>query len=141
MLYKIIFFLLCAHSVSCTKPTPSRLDESGKQEGLKIEDLKEGEGRAAESNKSLKVHYTGKLPSGEVFDTSHTRNRAFEFTLGKGQVIDGWEIGIRGMKVGGKRVLTIPPHLAYGSRGVGNTIPPNTILTFEIELLWVEPSP
>ena len=77
------------------------------------------------------VHYTGRLDNGDVFDTSIPRGEPFRFTLGAGQVIPGWEMGILGMKAGGKRVLSIPPELAYGQRGAGNVIPPNASLTFE----------
>jgi FKBP-type peptidyl-prolyl cis-trans isomerase len=105
---------------------------------LKIEDLKEGEGPAAQEGDTLLVHYTGWLADGTKFDSSHDRNQPFTpFKLGAGQVILGWDKGLIGMKVGGKRKLTIPPELAYGEKGSSPTIPPNATLTFEVELLRI----
>ncbi|MBY0471349.1 FKBP-type peptidyl-prolyl cis-trans isomerase [bacterium] len=106
-------------------------------DGLKIEDLKVGTGTEAVSGKTVKVHYTGWLTNGTKFDSSLDRNEAFEFPLGAGRVIQGWDKGVAGMKVGGKRKLTIPPELAYGSRGAGPVIKPNSTLVFEVELLGV----
>lgn len=103
---------------------------------LKIEDLKVGDGQEAVSGKTIKVHYTGTLTNGSKFDSSLDRNIPFEFTLGAGQVIKGWDQGLLAMKVGGKRKLTIPPDLGYGSRAVGS-IPANSTLVFEVELLEV----
>lgn len=105
---------------------------------LKIETLKAGEGPEAVSGKRVTVHYTGKLTDGKIFDSSEQRNTPFPFTLGVGQVIQGWDKGVVGMKVGERRKLTIPPALAYGDRGVGQVIPPNATLIFEVELLKVE---
>jgi rhodanese-related sulfurtransferase len=102
---------------------------------LQIETITEGSGQAAEAGNKVFVHYTGKLEDGSVFDSSVTRGQPFSFTLGAGQVIRGWEQGILGMKVGEKRVLTIPPELGYGAAGAGGVIPPNATLTFEVELL------
>lgn len=104
---------------------------------LKIEDQVIGEGSIAESGNSVSVHYTGTLPDGSKFDSSLDRGRPFEFTLGEGRVIKGWEQGVLGMKVGGKRKLQIPPELAYGARGFPPVIPANATLHFEIELLAV----
>ena len=105
---------------------------------LVIEDIVVGEGAEAESGKNVTVHYTGNLESGKQFDSSRNRG-PFSFRLGAGQVIKGWDTGVKGMKVGGKRKLTIPSDLAYGSRDVGNgLIPPNSTLIFEVELLKVE---
>ena len=103
--------------------------------GLKFEDLQPGTGAEARSGQKAKVHYTGWLKSGEKFDSSVDRNDPFEFTLGAGQVIKGWDEGVAGMKVGGKRRLTIPAALGYGARGAGGVIPPNAELIFEVELL------
>ena len=105
---------------------------------LKIEDIVAGEGNEATSGATVSVHYTGKLTDGSVFDSSVERGDAFEFVLGAGEVIEGWDKGVVGMKVGGKRKLTIPPELAYGERGAGGVIPPNAELTFDIELLGIK---
>lgn len=103
-----------------------------------ITDLQQGAGKDAEKGKEITVHYTGMLEDGTVFDSSVTRKQPLTFTLGAGMVIAGWDQGFNGMKEGGKRKLTIPPHLAYGSRGVGGVIPPNATLIFDVELLQVE---
>jgi FKBP-type peptidyl-prolyl cis-trans isomerase FkpA len=105
--------------------------------GLKYEDLVVGEGADAVVGKSASVHYTGWLTDGQKFDSSHDRNDPFAFVLGGGMVIKGWDEGVQGMKVGGKRKLTIPPQLGYGVRGAGGVIPPNATLVFEVELLDV----
>ncbi len=110
----------------------SRTTESG----LKIEDKVIGEGDEAVSGKTVTVNYTGTLVSGEQFDSSIGRG-PFSFPLGAGRVIKGWDEGVSGMKVGGKRILTIPPELGYGSRGAGNVIPANATLIFEVDLLKV----
>lgn len=105
--------------------------------GLKIEDVEEGSGDAANPGDRVRVHYTGTLEDGTVFDSSHPRGRPFTFVLGAGQVISGWDVGVRGMKEGGKRRLTIPPELGYGSRGSPPKIPPNATLIFDVELLEI----
>ncbi len=105
---------------------------------LAITDLQTGTGAVAENGHVVTVHYTGWLLDGTKFDSSHDRRQPFEFVLGLGQVIRGWDLGVAGMRVGGKRQLTIPPELAYGSRGIG-PIPPNATLRFEVELLSVKP--
>jgi len=110
--------------------------------GLVIEDLVVGTGATAASGQKVDVHYTGWLTDGVItgrkFDSSKDRGQPFQFALGKGQVIRGWDEGVAGMKVGGKRKLTIPPALGYGSRGAGGVIPPNATLLFEVELLGVK---
>jgi FKBP-type peptidyl-prolyl cis-trans isomerase len=105
---------------------------------VKIEDTQVGTGAEAVPGKQVTVHYTGKLVDGTKFDSSHDRNQPFTFQLGAGEVIPGWDQGVKGMKVGGKRILTIPPALAYGEQGVSNVIPPNATLIFEVELLDVK---
>lgn len=107
-------------------------------EELKIEDLVVGTGEEAVVGKNISVHYTGTLTDGTKFDSSKDRNMPFEFTLGVGQVIQGWDQGFKGMKVGGKRKLTIPASMGYGSQGAGGVIPPNATLIFEVELLDVK---
>ncbi|MBX3271764.1 MAG: FKBP-type peptidyl-prolyl cis-trans isomerase [Sandaracinaceae bacterium] len=104
---------------------------------MKIEDLLVGEGAEAKSGSSVAMHYTGRLTDGTKFDSSLDRGQTFDFTLGQGRVIVGWDEGIPGMRVGGKRRLTIPPEKAYGARGFGNIIPPNSTLVFEVELVAV----
>jgi len=106
--------------------------------GLEYEETQAGTGTQAEAGKTVRVHYTGKFPEGKVFDSSVTRGEPIEFVLGTGRVIKGWDEGIALMKVGGKAVLTIPPHLAYGEKGAGGVIPPNATLLFEVELVEVK---
>lgn len=105
---------------------------------LKIENEVVGKGAEAVAGKKVSVHYTGWLTNGTKFDSSKDRAQPFSFTLGAGQVIPGWDKGVAGMKVGGKRKLTIPPQMAYGERGAGSVIPPNSTLVFEVELLDVK---
>ncbi len=113
-------------------PTPS---------GLIIHDDVVGNGAAAAAGQHVTVHYTGWLlfggERGKKFDSSKDRGEPFEFPLGAGHVIKGWDEGVQGMKVGGTRTLTIPPQLGYGARGAGGVIPPNATLVFEVELLAV----
>lgn len=104
---------------------------------LKIEDLKMGDGAAAQTGQTVKVHYVGTLTDETKFDSSRDRNEPFEFTLGGGEVIQGWDQGLVGMKIGGIRKLTIPPQLGYGSTDLGK-IPPNSTLIFEVELLEIK---
>ena len=106
--------------------------------GLKITDLQVGEGAEASSGQTVAVHSRGTLENGKQFDASYDRGTPFTFPLGAGRVIKGWDEGVVGMKVGGKRKLVIPPDLAYGSRGAGGVIPPNATLVFEVELLDVK---
>jgi FKBP-type peptidyl-prolyl cis-trans isomerase len=108
-------------------------------EELQIEDIVVGTGATAETGKQVSVHYTGWLvEGGSKFDSSHDRGKPFSFQLGAGDVIKGWDQGVIGMKVGGKRRLTIPHHLAYGRRGYGTLIPARAALRFEVELLAVK---
>ena len=106
--------------------------------GLKYEDLQEGTGEGAKAGDVVEVHYTGWLKNGTEFDSSKNRGQPFTFPLGRGKVIKGWDEGVAGMKIGGKRKLIIPPELGYGARGAGNVIPPNAELTFEVELLGIK---
>ena len=102
---------------------------------LKIEELKPGNGAEAKAGQQVTVHYTGWLTNGTKFDSSLDRGQPFKFQLGAGQVIQGWDKGVAGMKVGGKRKLVIPPTMGYGEHGAGGVIPPNATLVFEVELL------
>jgi FKBP-type peptidyl-prolyl cis-trans isomerase FkpA len=107
-------------------------------EEMQIEDLTLGAGSEAKKGQLAVVHYTGWLTDGSKFDSSKDRNDPFSFALGGGMVIRGWDEGVVGMKIGGKRKLTIPPHMGYGARGAGGVIPPNATLVFEVELLDVK---
>ena len=106
---------------------------------LHYEDLDTGGGAEAVADQRVVVHYTGWLPDGSKFDSSVDRGQPFDFFLGGGQVIGGWDEGVQGMKVGGKRKLVIPPDLGYGAAGAGGVIPPNATLVFDVELLQVQP--
>ena len=129
----------CGGSPSTDSNTP--MAESGISQ-LQIVDTTTGTGAEARSGTTVSVHYTGWLydsgkpdNKGNKFDSSKDRNEPFEFLLGGGQVIQGWDQGFAGMKIGGKRTLTIPPAMGYGPRGAGGVIPPNATLLFEVELL------
>ena len=104
---------------------------------LQIEELQVGTGAEAKAGQSVSVHYTGTLTNGSKFDSSRDRNEPFDFQLGAGMVIKGWDQGVAGMKVGGRRKLTIPPELGYGAGGYPPVIPPNSTLIFDIELIEV----
>ena len=110
--------------------------------GLQYEDTTVGEGAEAKAGQDVTVHYTGWLyndgTQGAKFDSSKDRNDPFEFSLGAGMVIKGWDEGVAGMKIGGKRTLIIPAALGYGARGAGGVIPPNATLKFDVELLGVQ---
>ncbi len=119
----------------------AKTDSQGKQADvtkLEITELKEGTGTEAQPGKSVSVHYRGTLTDGTEFDSSRKHGAPFEFPLGAGQVIRGWDEGVKGMKVGGKRKLVIPPDMGYGPAGAGGVIPPNATLIFEVELLDVK---
>ena len=105
--------------------------------GLIYDDVTMGSGDVAALGQTVSVHYTGWLPDGTKFDSSKDRNEPFEFPLGAGYVIRGWDEGVQGMRVGGVRKLTIPPELGYGPRGAGGVIPPNATLVFEVELIEI----
>jgi len=105
--------------------------------GLRYQDITAGEGTPATAERTVSVHYTGWLPNGEKFDSSRDRDQPFSFTLGAGQVIAGWDEGVAGMKVGGRRKLVIPADLGYGTAGAPPDIPPGATLVFDVELLDV----
>ena len=108
--------------------------------GLIIENMEIGDGTEAQDYNKVVVNYTGKLEDGSIFDSSLNPGRGpFTFTLGVGSVIEGWDVGVKGMKVGGRRRLTVPPELGYGDKGAGSVIPPGATLIFEVDLLEVEP--
>ncbi len=106
--------------------------------GLQYIDQVVGTGDSAKAGQTVSVHYTGWLTNGKKFDSSVDRGQPFSFRLGVGQVIKGWDEGVQGMKVGGKRKLTIPSNLGYGARGAGGLIPPHATLVFDVELLGVQ---
>ena len=106
--------------------------------GLRITDIEVGSGPEAVAGQTVVVHYRGTLENGKQFDASYDRGKPFTFPLGRGQVIKGWDEGVQGMKVGGKRKLVIPPELGYGTRGAGGVIPPNATLIFDVELLDIK---
>jgi FKBP-type peptidyl-prolyl cis-trans isomerase len=126
--------------VGCNSPAAA--NTSGKEvtlaDGLKFTDDTIGTGAEAQAGKTASVHYTGWLTDGTKFDSSKDRGQPFSFPIGGGRVIKGWDEGVVGMKVGGKRTLIIPPELGYGARGAGGVIPPNATLKFEVELLDVK---
>lgn len=106
--------------------------------GLEYEDIVEGTGPSPAHGQTAVVHYVGTLTNGQKFDSSRDRGQPFEFPIGMGRVIKGWDEGVATMKVGGLRKLTIPPDLGYGARGAGGVIPPNATLVFEVELLGIK---
>jgi FKBP-type peptidyl-prolyl cis-trans isomerase FkpA len=128
------------HPVRPNTNAPTKVTGDGVKtdSGLQYWDIKVGTGEAAKVGSHVKVHYTGWLSTGRKFDSSVDANQPYEFTLGKGEVIKGWDEGVAGMKVGGKRQLRIPPDLAYGAEGHPKVIPPNATLIFDVQLLAVK---
>lgn len=142
-MHRSAFLALSVFAASITDPgSAAAANVVTTSTGLKYEDSQVGSGAEAVKGKKVSVHYTGWLDKngerGTKFDSSLTRGEPFTFTLGAGEVIQGWDEGVAGMKVGGKRVLNIPAMLGYGSRGAGGVIPPNANLIFEVELLGVK---
>ena len=141
----VLLSLLIATTASCssepeTPSTPAQVAEADyvtTDSGLKYHDLKKGIGPVPRPGLSVKVHYTGWLTDGRIFDSSVIKGKPYEFVLGSGRVIKGWEEGVASMNVGTKRQLVVPPDLGYGSQGAGSVIPPNATLVFEIELLEI----
>ena len=137
-----VFLVAFCGSLACAADPQDKDKKEEKvittKSGLKYVELKEGTGDEAKAGQVVEVHYTGWLKDGTKFDSSKDRNKPFQFPLGAGRVIKGWDEGVAGMKVGGKRKLIIPPELGYGKRGAGSVIPPDAELTFEVELLAIK---
>ena len=131
------YLLFAEPMMSFFSPPAENLDTQALETGFVVKEMIVGGGALVEPGDTLTVHYVGTLTDGKVFDSSLDRNTPFIFTLGVGQVIRGWDEGLAGMRVGGKRLLTIPPDYGYGGEGVG-AIPPNSTLVFEVELLDAE---
>ena len=127
-----------AKPVETAEKPPEKPADPPSNEKLGIKDVVVGKGAEAKAGDNVKVHYVGTLPDGKEFDASKKHGQPFDFELGAGRVIKGWDQGVAGMKVGGKRKLTVPPSLGYGARGFPPVIPPNSTLLFEVELLEVK---
>ena len=128
----VVVAALGASDAACGRKGPAR-----NVGGVTVQELKVGGGATATAGKIVSAHYTGRFPDGTKFDSSYDGGLPIDFLLGSGKVIKGWDLGIEGMRVGGKRKLTIPPELAYGARG-GGPIPPNATLVFDVELVGVK---
>lgn len=133
----VIVFLLLFVSYIMSRKTNNIDTANTTNSELKIEDITVGSGKEVQNGDRVSVHYTGTLIDGTVFDSSYQRKSPFEFNVGAGRVIRGWDLGLIGMREGGKRKLTIPPELGYGNKSIG-TIPPGSTLIFEIELLKIK---
>jgi FKBP-type peptidyl-prolyl cis-trans isomerase len=129
-----------AATLAAVNEVPAKVTGGAKSTaaGVQYWEIKPGTGTAAETGKTVTIHYTGFLEDGKKFDSSVDRGRPFRFHLGEGLVIKGWDEGIVGMKVGGKRQLKVPPRAAYGDQGKGGVVPPNATLTFDVQLLDVK---
>ncbi len=133
----LFIFRITDRFLSEQKPEPTKVMDTTIVKDLKIEDIKTGNGKEVKSGDTVVINYLGTLTDGTKFDSSYDRGEPFETQIGTGQVIKGWDLGVVGMKVGGKRKLTIPPSLGYGQQAVG-PIPANSTLIFEVELVDVK---
>lgn len=132
----VLLAMICVMPVHAAETKVNKMTTT--DSGLKYVDVVVGKGASPTRGKQVKVHYTGTLENGTKFDSSVDRKKPFSFIIGIGQVIKGWDEGVMGMKVGGKRKLVIPANLGYGARGAGGVIPPNATLLFDVELLDVQ---
>lgn len=132
----VLLAMICVMPVHAAETKVNKMTTT--DSGLKYVDVVVGNGASPTRGKQVKVHYTGTLENGTKFDSSVDRKKPFSFIIGIGQVIKGWDEGVMGMKVGGKRKLVIPANLGYGARGAGGVIPPNATLLFDVELLDVQ---
>ncbi len=133
----LFIFRITDSFLPAQKPTPTKIMDTTSAKDLKIEDIKVGSGKEVKSGDNIVINYLGTLADGTKFDSSYDRGEPFETQIGTGQVIKGWDLGVVGMKVGGKRKLTIPPSLGYGDQAQG-PIPANSTLIFEVELVDVK---
>ena len=133
----IVLIVVIAGVYFWAQPQDKKSQTNYDIQGMKVEILQQGTGAEAKSGDTVTVNYVGMLQNGSKFDSSIDRGQPFVFSRGKNSVIQGWELGVVGMKVGEKRKLTIPPELAYGAQGAGGVIPPNATLTFEIDMLGI----
>ena len=138
MNFKITLTFLCLSIGACNSNNEEVAQMITTESGLQYIDTVIGEGESPKQGDKVVVHYTGKLEDGTKFDSSLDRNKPFEFSIGVGQVIKGWDEGVMSMRVGGKRTLTIPASLGYGERGAGKVIPPNATLIFDVELIEIK---
>lgn len=132
-----VYFIFGFNQRPSNTQTQTQTTQETAPADLKIEDITEGTGPAVKTGDTIRIHYKGTLTNGTKFDSSYDRNEPFETQIGVGTVIKGWDLGVIGMKVGGKRKLTIPPSLGYGDQSAG-TIPPNSTLIFEVELVEIK---
>ena len=137
VMFGVVVLLASSRVGAADGPSKTTGKGSKTSSGLQYWDLKKGTGPVAKAGQTVKVHYTGWLTDGKKFDSSLDRGEPLEFKLGAGMVIKGWDEGVAGMKVGGKRQLRIPPDLGYGERGAGGVIPPGATLVFDVELLEI----